>query len=106
LIGNALDFRAPNSVIRVEVRAGIGSAELSVGNTGPKLPAEMLDRLFDSMVSVRPQTGGNDAHLGLGLYIVRLIAEFHHGAARLQNRADGSGVDAIVTLSTMEPIVR
>jgi signal transduction histidine kinase len=36
--------------------------------------------------------------LGLGLYIVRLIAEFHGGRARAANRADGSGVEITVTL--------
>ena len=47
-------------------------------------------RLFDSMVSVRPK--GGDAHLGLGLYVVRLIAEFHGGSIDVANRSDGSGV--------------
>jgi len=37
-------------------------------------------------------------HLGLGLYIVRLIAHLHGGSARADNRADGSGVVVTVTL--------
>jgi signal transduction histidine kinase len=58
----------------------------------------MAGRLFDSMVSVRRETSGDIPHLGLGLYIVRLIAQFHGGKARADNRDDGSGVVATVTL--------
>jgi two-component system sensor histidine kinase ChvG len=50
------------------------------------------------MVSVR---GGGDAgepHLGLGLYIVRLIAEFHGGSARAANRRNGDGVVITVAM--------
>jgi signal transduction histidine kinase len=50
------------------------------------------------MVSVRPQTGGAVPHLGLGLYIVRLVAEFHGGRVRAENRTDGTGVEIVVTL--------
>jgi signal transduction histidine kinase len=50
------------------------------------------------MVSVRRETGGAVPHLGLGLYIVRLIAEFHGGRARAENRNDGGGVVVTVTL--------
>lgn len=41
--------------------------------------------------------------MGLGLYIVRLIAEFHYDQARLENRADGRRVNAIVTLFLPQP---
>ena len=52
----------------------------------------MAGKLFDSMVSVRPSSGNGEPHLGLGLYIVRLIAEFHGGRAEALDREDGSGV--------------
>jgi K+-sensing histidine kinase KdpD len=58
----------------------------------------MDGRLFDSMVSVRPAEPAGEPHLGLGLYIVRLIAEFHGGAARAANRDDDRGVMVSVEL--------
>lgn len=96
-----MDFHRLGSTIEIVLEASLASAEISVSNEGPALPLEMQDQLFDSMVSLRPQQGGDEAHLGLGLYIVRLIAEFHHGQARLQNRADGKGVNAVITLSLL-----
>jgi len=63
-----------------------------VSNRGPRLPESMAGKLFDSMVSVRSGGGNGEPHLGLGLYIVRLIAEFHGGRAEALDREDGSGV--------------
>jgi signal transduction histidine kinase len=40
-----------------------------------------------------------EAHLGLGLYVVRVIAEFHGGTVKAENRPDHSGVVVTVTLA-------
>jgi K+-sensing histidine kinase KdpD len=53
----------------------------------------MEDSLFNSMVSVR--TGARAAgrpHLGLGLYVVRLIADFHGARVRALNLPGANGV--------------
>jgi len=50
---------------------------------------------------VRPERGhgkNNEPHLGLGLYVARLIAEFHGGSIAAANLADGSGVSVRLTL--------
>jgi dedicated sortase system histidine kinase len=88
LAANAADFSDGEEPIRVRLD---DQGSLTVSNSGPPLPADMAGRLFESMVSGRAGSGG-EPHLGLGLYIVRLIAEFHGGHARAANREDGSGV--------------
>ena len=91
LAANAADFATPGTPIAVSLqREGI-DAVLQFSNSGPPLPPEIADRLFDSMISVRKEASGDNPHLGLGLYIVRLIAEFHGGKARARN-LDGGGV--------------
>jgi K+-sensing histidine kinase KdpD len=50
--------------------------------------------MFDSMVSMRP--GKDDKHLGLGLYVARLIAEGHGG--RIEAGNTDNGVKISVTL--------
>ena len=63
---------------------------------GPTLLEKAEKSLFDSMVSHRgPQ---NRLHFGLGLYVVRVIAEHHGGFVRAVNLADGSGVAIMVQL--------
>lgn len=88
LVANAADFSVDGEPIRMRLDA---QGTLTVSNSGPPLPAEMAGRLFESMVSFRSKAA-SEPHLGLGLYIVRLIAEFHGGHARATNREDGSGV--------------
>jgi dedicated sortase system histidine kinase len=98
LVANAVEFGKPGTPIVVSVsRVGLG-VRLAVEDEGPPLPEAMRGRLFDSMVSVRNERGGDEPHLGLGLYIVRLIAEFHRGSATAQNRPNGRGVIVAVTL--------
>ncbi len=92
LVANAVEFAAPGTAIAVRVGTRDGEARLAVDNEGPPLPEGMQARLFDSMVSVRREAGGETPHLGLGLYIARLIAEFHGGHAEASNRPDGLGV--------------
>ncbi len=98
LVANAVEFAATGTPVVVRVEASDGEARLSVDNDGPLLPDGMQSRLFDSMVSVRRDGAGAGPHLGLGLYIARLIAEFHGGRAQARNRDDGHGVVFTVTM--------
>ncbi|MCW5604808.1 MAG: proteobacterial dedicated sortase system histidine kinase, partial [Burkholderiales bacterium] len=101
LVENAVDFSAEGTPIEIELRAGATEVALRVRNEGTPLPAEMAGRLFDSMVSVRTGDRGDQGdtpHLGLGLYIVHLVALFHHGRAEASNREDGKGVEITVRL--------
>jgi two-component system, OmpR family, sensor histidine kinase ChvG len=92
LVANAVDFATGDEPIRVRLEAREGYATLTVSNRGPRLPEAMSGKLFESMVSVRPGNPGKEPHLGLGLYIARLVAEFHGGIAQALDREDGSGV--------------
>jgi dedicated sortase system histidine kinase len=92
LAANAADFSAGETPVEISLQRTSMEVVLRFSNTGPPLPAEMKNRLFESMVSVRKDRPAGDPHLGLGLYIVRLIAEFHGGRASASNRADRNGV--------------
>jgi two-component system sensor histidine kinase ChvG len=98
LVANAVEFSAAGTPIVVRLERGDTELRLSVENEGLLLPDAMRGRLFDSMVSVRGDQVSDAPHLGLGLYIVRLIAEAHRGRAMAQNRDDGRGVIVTVAL--------
>jgi two-component system sensor histidine kinase ChvG len=97
LIDNAVDFSADGATITVGISSDETHAELRVANPGPPLPPEAATRLFESLWQSRP---GSDKrpHFGLGLYIVRLIAEFHGGFATASNLPDDSGAVFTVRL--------
>ena len=97
LVDNAVSFSAPGSSIDVTLSTTGGELVLCVTNRGPPLPAKMRGRLFDSLVSIRDTRDGRP-HLGLGLHIVALVAEFHGGRCEADDLPDGSGVVFRVSL--------
>ncbi len=88
LVENAVDFSPPGSRISLRAAPRGSRIVLQVDNSGPPLPEELSDHLFDSLVSAR-DGDGSVSHLGLGLYIVRLIAEHHDAGCRAVNRPGG-----------------
>jgi dedicated sortase system histidine kinase len=92
LAENANDFAPPQGAIRISVERAARGARLAVENDGPPLPEAAAARLFDSMVSLRTGEKPEGAHLGLGLYVVRLVAESHGGRVRASNLSPTAGV--------------
>ena len=97
LVENAVDFTPAGGAITLKLGRAGGRYELSVENDGPSIPDAMLGRLFESLFEHR-QGSDDKPHFGLGLYIVRLIAEFHDGNALAVNRPDGNGAAFRVSL--------
>jgi signal transduction histidine kinase len=87
LIDNAVDFSGENDTITIRLAEVDDALELSVSNPGASLPERMRTQMFDSMVSMRP--GQSTRHLGLGLYIARLIAAGHGGRIAADNIEGG-----------------
>jgi two-component system, OmpR family, sensor histidine kinase ChvG len=98
LIDNAVDFSPAGSTITVRLRLEPQGAFVEVDNPGPPLPLHVEGRLFESLWQSRPD-GDSRPHFGLGLYIVRLIAEFHGGEASARNLPEGTGVRVGVRLA-------
>ncbi|MCL1048868.1 proteobacterial dedicated sortase system histidine kinase [Shewanella abyssi] len=104
LIANALEFSTPDSAIEVSLKVNNKVAQLSVANYGTPLPENMSQQIFESMVSVRAQKAQDKPHLGLGLYIARLISLFHKGKISAQNRVNDQGAVFGVEILIQLPI--
>ena len=87
LVDNAVGFSNDGDEVGIELLEHKKLLLLCVTNPGPPLPERMRSQLFDSMISVRGE--GDARHLGLGLYIARLIAEGHGGRIGADNTDGG-----------------
>ncbi len=92
LVANAVDFSSPGVPIRITLAREANRAVLGIANSGPPLAPAVRGRLFGAMISARASPQDSAPHLGLGLYIARLIAEFHGGTISAENLPDASGV--------------
>lgn len=100
LLNNAVELAYDETVVSIGVeRLGPTTVRIMVSNDGPLL-SPTLKNPFELFATTR---GGTESrHMGLGLYLVRLVAEFHDGRANIVNRPDNSGVDAWLTLRTVD----
>ena len=94
---NAASFTPANGLITLSLHSAGENWQVAVSNEGPVLPAELQDRLFDPMVSLGKKNA-KQSRLGLGLYVVKLIAEFHEGQVEAANRPDDAGAMFTVSL--------
>jgi two-component system, OmpR family, sensor histidine kinase ChvG len=100
LVQNAIDFSIIDTPITISVTIRGQRVVISVENKGGVLPDAVSAQLFTSMVSSRQGTAAQEGHLGLGLYIVKIITDFHGGVVFASNLADRSGVRFKVEIPT------
>jgi dedicated sortase system histidine kinase len=99
IVANAVEFSEEQAEILVTLEKKGQKTALMICNQGPLLPDNMQNELFDSMVSVRHQKDIQQPHLGLGLYIARIIADYHKGNVSIYNNEKSDGVCVRITLS-------
>ncbi|OEJ41401.1 histidine kinase [Streptomyces agglomeratus] len=103
LVDNALDASAgsPDAVIEVELRARERAAVLRVTDSGPGVPAEQRELIFTEGWSTKelPAHGKR----GLGLAMVRRLAERQGGSARVGEGAGGGAEFTVVLPEALAP---
>lgn len=97
LVDNAIGLSGQDCAVDISLRCEERACLICVANAGSRLPEVLHERLFDSLVSLRDKQGGSQ-HLGLGLHIVRLVAEAHGGRASARNLPDDQGVEFTIRL--------
>ncbi|MFL5307085.1 MAG: response regulator [Polyangia bacterium] len=89
LLANALKYSPRGEVVQASVR-GIGDEiEIEVADRGQGVPEHLRDRLFQKFESVESLQGQSRRGVGLGLYLVRLVAQAHGGRALVKGRQGG-----------------
>jgi signal transduction histidine kinase len=87
LIDNAIKHTPAGGTISVRVARADGSAELVVEDTGPGIPESDRTRVLDRFV--RLEASRHAPGSGLGLSLVRAVAQLHHGTLTLEDNRPG-----------------
>lgn len=77
LFSNVLKYGGPNRAT-VTISRSASMVDISVTDSGPGIPIDQVERIFDKFY--RAATDREESGLGLGLYIARQIVEAHHGS--------------------------
>jgi len=96
LVGNALRYTAAGGHIRVALATADGVATLTVADDGAGIAPEFLPHVFERFRQGERRRAGGTKGLGLGLFIVRHIAQLHGGTVTAAS--DGPGRGATFTL--------
>jgi signal transduction histidine kinase len=105
LLQNAVRHNVPGGEVRVHVGTVGGRASLTIGNTGPLVPPDEVERLLQPFQRLTADRLGHREGFGLGLSIVAAIAAAHD--ARLEVRpGEHGGLDIQVTFPTAVALAR
>ncbi len=96
LVSNALKYTPPGGSIKVHVTRKASTAVLRVEDDGLGIRMDLLPRVFDLFVQGQPPPDRTQSGLGIGLTLVKRIAELHGGSVEAQS--DGLGTGTAVTV--------
>ncbi|THB67006.1 MAG: hypothetical protein D6B27_05430 [Gammaproteobacteria bacterium] len=99
IFSNARDFHEPDSKIKSSIIKNSNEAIIIIANKGEPVAESVITQIFEPMVSTR-HGDSKIAHFGLGLYIVKLIAEYHGGTVMAKNSSNGFAI--IITLPIIQ----
>jgi two-component system sensor histidine kinase ChvG len=104
LIDNARSFSPPAGQVSVALQRAMGRVIATVADSGPGIPPENLETVFERFYTSRPKGAAFGGNSGLGLSIARQIVEAHGGTLQARNRmtADGKVAGAIFILTLPE----
>jgi signal transduction histidine kinase len=86
LIDNAIKYNRPDGEIRLQAGQRGKNCDILLFNTGPGIPAEEQERVFEQFYRVEKSRAASMGGAGLGLTIVRRIVELHGGNVSLQSK--------------------
>jgi signal transduction histidine kinase/ActR/RegA family two-component response regulator len=106
LVVNAIKYTPANGTIGVRLQRENADAVLTISDTGIGLEPELLSRVFDLFVQGERALDRSGGGLGIGLTLVRRLAELHGGTAAARSAGPGKGAEFTVRLPAIDPPAR
>ncbi|AUX31214.1 MULTISPECIES: response regulator [Sorangium] len=98
LLSNAVKFTSRGGAVRVRLERSEASAEIVVSDTGQGIDPAFLPYVFEQFRQAESGTTRKHGGLGLGLTIVKSLAEMHGGTVQALSDGEGRGATFIVRL--------
>jgi two-component system, sensor histidine kinase and response regulator len=89
LLGNALKYTPEGSIVRTAIRRAGTEVEIEVADRGCGVPEAFKQQVFQKFASVEAARGEARRGVGLGLYLVSLVATAHGGRTSVRDRNHG-----------------
>ncbi len=105
LMSNAAKFTPPGGKVTVVLEEEAAGARVSVQDTGPGIPEDQLEKVFERFYQVDASDTREHGGSGLGLAICKNIVEWHDGKIWVENVKD-AGAKFVVILPMKDIIVR
>jgi PAS domain S-box-containing protein len=102
LLNNAAKYTPEERRIEVEARAGDEGLVLTVRDEGIGMDGELAPRVFDLFTQATRSSDRSQGGLGLGLALVKHLAELHGGSVVCDSPGPGQGSTFVVTLPLMQ----
>lgn len=103
LLQNAAKFTNAGGHVRVSIERGEGQVRIYVRDDGTGIAPELLPKVFEAFVQSENTLHRTRGGLGLGLALVRGIAELHGGTVHARSEGTGKGAEFVVALPTAAP---
>jgi PAS domain S-box-containing protein len=100
LLHNAAKFSRRGGEATLSLRALGAEAEISVTDTGVGIAPKLLAQVFEPFVQGERTLARTEGGLGLGLAVVKAVAELHGGSVRAESAGEGRGATFVVRLPT------
>lgn len=96
LFTNAVKYSSDGASVRASVRAVGSDVEIEVADRGSGIPDELKEHLFQRFGSLEVARGDARNGIGLGLYLVKLVANAHGGKAVVRDRKHGGAAFGLI----------
>jgi CheY-like chemotaxis protein len=104
LLNNASKYTPEGGHIGVATERRSRAVDIRVRDDGMGIPAEMLPCIFDLFVQADRSLDRSHGGLGVGLTLVRRLAEMHGGTVTASSAGPGRGSEFVVSLPTADTI--